>query len=116
MNGKLADMPAYRTSRKDIEISGWLVDQATKAIPQDASIRIEDGDHSHIWLVPIAPAIDRVDVQANQGDEPAYRHSGFSVRVDLSALSIGEYRILLQYRIAGQGYTCDNGRSLKIGS
>jgi hypothetical protein len=115
INGELADTVAYRTSRKDIKISGWLVDQATKTIPLDASIRIEDRDHSRIWLVPIAPVIDRVDVQASQGDEPAYRHSGFSVRFALSALSPGEYRILLQYRIADQGYTCDNGRSLQIG-
>ena len=116
MDGELLGAVAHQARPTDIEISGWLVDQATKSIPQNASIRVENNDRSHVWIVPITPIIDRADVQASEGGEPAYRRSGFLVKFDLSGLPSGGYRVLLQYQIAGHGYTCDNGRSLQIGS
>lgn len=116
MDGALLDTVAHQARPTDIEISGWLVDQATKSIPRNASIRVENNDHSHVWVVPISPTIDRADVQASVGGEPAYRRSGFLVKFDLSGLPSGEYGVLLQYRVAGHDYVCDNGRSLRIGS
>ena len=116
MDGVVLDSSAHSVSRTDVEISGWLTDQATKSVPQDAGLRIEDKEHSLVWLVPIALAVDRPDVQASQGGEPAYRRSGFLEKIDLSKFSIGKYKILLQYQLAGHGYICDNDRSMKIGS
>lgn len=116
MDGELVGASAYQARSTGIEISGWLVNQATKSIPKNASIRVESNDRSRVWIVPMAPTIDRADVQASEGGEPAYRRSGFLVKFDPSGLPNGEYRVLLQYQIAGHDYACDNGRSLRIGS
>lgn len=116
MDGELVGADTYQAHPTNIEISGWLVDQATKSIPENASIRIESNDRSRVWTVPMTPTIDRADVQAIEGGEPAYRRSGFLVKFDPSGLPSGEYRVLLQYQIAGHEYACDNGRSLRIGS
>jgi len=116
MDGQLVGTDAYHARPTDVGISGWLVDQATKSIPKNASIRVENNDRSRVWIVPIVSIVDRADVQANEGGEPAYRRSGFLVKFDLSGLPSGEYRVLLQYQMAGHDYACDNGRSLRIGS
>lgn len=115
LDGALFGTEVRQVSGAGFELSGWVVDQGKKSVPDGANIWLEKKDDSRIWSVPLALTINRPDVMENQGGAPAYLQSGFSVKINPSSLPGGEYHLLIQYPRDGHAYVCDNGRHLRVG-
>ncbi|TAM36275.1 MAG: hypothetical protein EPN56_04660 [Rhodanobacter sp.] len=117
IDGEVFGTTAHRTPKRVIAISGWLVDQATRSVPQSVSLAIDvaKGD-SRAWTAAVTPSIDRPDVVKILGGNAAYRRSGFEVKLDRSVLADGEYRLQIRYSLDGRDFLCDNGRSIELDS
>ncbi len=105
-----------QVSGTGFKLSGWVVDQATKSVPDSVSLWLKKKGDSRIWAIPLAVTINRPDVMENQGGTPSYLRSGFSAKINPSGLPAGEYHLFIQYPGDGHAYVCDNGRHLRVGS
>lgn len=97
-----------------LKVSGWIADEASRALPQGPALRIESTrDKTAVWEAPIGLGIKRDDV-ASAMSAPAIADAGFVQELVLHGLSPGRYHLYLVY-VARDGVTsCDNGRHIYV--
>lgn len=98
---------------ESLAISGWLATQDGKAVPANATVRLEDGANGRVWEVPIAAFTLRQDV-ADANNAPALAKSGFSVLVDTWELAPNAKHVYLAFQHEGKDYLCDGGHQVII--
>lgn len=88
--------------------TGWLRAEDATATLESPALRFESEDKSHVWEVPVQPAIARADLA------PAGGTPGFEAAFDAGVLASGRYHLYLTYRIGDKRYACDNGRHVSV--
>jgi hypothetical protein len=107
------DAKPIEAKTRRISVSGWLVDDTSKRIPEVVQLRLasQAGD-GRVWQQALLPTAERLDVQKLQGGSPEVLKAGFSGSVDTSSLPPGRYALRLAYDRAGKEIVCDNGRGI----
>lgn len=95
-------------------VSGWLIDTATKSVPTNVMVRLESEAGDKAWEQQVSAWGDRGDIVSTHQNVQAYQKSGFQVGLDIGELSPGSYNIYLVYGAAGDQTACGVGRRLVV--
>lgn len=113
-NGTLFWPDQPRVSKANtVEISGWIVDEASQSIPDQVKLRLQTADGRAAWEQEIVKRVDRQDVANNLGVD-AYAKAGFTVSLDIAELPAGDYVIYLAFDDPAGEAICGIGRRLTI--
>lgn len=98
-----------------VEISGWIVDEASQSVPDKVKLRLQTANGSSAWEQDIIKRLDRQDVAHTLGVD-AYIKAGFTVSLDIADLATGDYVIYLAFDGPAGEAICGIGRRLTITS
>ncbi len=96
-----------------LNLSGWVVDEATHQSPAHVFILFQSGETKEFWWAPITGRLPRQDVATARNSTLL---SGFTATLDTSRLPPGEYGVSTLFWQAGPTQICDNGRRIMITS
>jgi len=99
-----------------VKVSGWLVDNVTKTLPEQLYVRVySTSGNGRVWQLAVAQSQDRPEVQRIfGGGEPALLKSGFEGQLDMADLAPGKYTLRLSYQRGADTVLCDNGRAVVL--
>lgn len=100
-------------ANKSTTVSGWVLSAVSRKSGVPAQLRVVNMAGTEGWQLPIGSWVARPDVistmhAADSGDV------GFTQAVNFSTLPVGIYHMLVTFQDAGQAYSCDKGRKIKI--
>lgn len=97
------------------EISGWVVDAKNRAIPAGLKLVVAGvGNTAGVWTNQAPTWIERKGVAETRGYGPELYNSGFSFKVDTSAIPAGAYHVYVMSSGANGLQVCDPGRQVTI--
>lgn len=94
-----------------LTLSGWIVDETTRNVPEHAFVVFQSAATEGRWSVPITDRVARDDVAKARN---AGVQSGFRARLETSTLPPGEYLVLMLFWQDGPARYCDVGRRVAI--
>ena len=97
--------------RVKVLFTGWLVDADARAVPAEFELLLR-GVHNYAMATQGGNQM-RADVAAHFS-RPELESSGYRVMADLSAVSAGEYAILLSYAEGGKRYVCAANKTIEV--
>jgi hypothetical protein len=113
-NGTLFWPEQPRVSKTDtVEISGWIVNEATQSVPDNVKLRLQTANGHSAWEQDVVERQDRPDVAKNLGVD-AYRKAGFRISLDVADLVAGDYVVYLAYDGPVGESICGIGRRLTL--
>lgn len=101
------------TKTATIDVGGWIIDEESKSIPNNAKIRLQTANGISAWEQDIVNRGDRQDV-AKQLGSPDYLKSGFKVSLDVADLAPGDYVVYLAFDTPEGEAVCGIGRRLTL--
>lgn len=96
-----------------LSVSGWIATADDTAVPDQITLRLEDGTHGRVWEIPLSTGVRRQDV-ADASGVAALADSGFSVAIDTQELALGAKHVYLAFRHGDKDYICDGGHQTVI--
>jgi hypothetical protein len=95
----------------DVEVEGWVVDLRHHDVALDASLHLDSAAGQVV--LPLRHRKVRPDVVAAFKDE-RFLIAGFVIVIPAASLTLGEWRMWIEYRSGRSNYFCDNGRRLLV--
>lgn len=111
-----AGAPVPVSKDEGTRFSGWLADVEAKQAPAEFDLRFVNVDSKRVWKANAKTGGARQDVQTLLGGDAALAATGYLSELDLGPLPDGTYRVYAVFQKNGQFLSCDNGRSIVIGS
>lgn len=114
INGQNYEAEVSLPAGETVGLGGWLVDQPDQTNAKNAWIVLIDTTTSNAYKVPILFRTRREDVQDYFQGAKGFAYAGFLSAIDTSNLPKARYHLLVTYNVAGQTFTCDDGRHLNL--
>lgn len=105
--------PTILAAGDDLELSGWIVGNDRRSVPNSISIRLEDAGKTVVWQVVTNTGKQRPDV-AQSLSNPNLAPSGFTARMQLKDLPPGNYHLYFVHTSGGVDFACDSGAMITI--
>lgn len=96
-----------------LNVSGWIGTADGTTVPEQITLRLEDGTNGRVWEIPVSAGVPRQDV-ADATGTAALAQSGFAVVVDTGELAPEAKHVYLAFRHGDKDYICDGGHQVVI--
>jgi len=116
VDGRLFETAALEVARTGVhEFTGWIVNAPAGAIPKNLKLVVNGvAETSGVWTSEAVTMIERKGVAETRGYPAELANSGFSFKVDISALPVGKYHVFVMAADEKGLMTCDPGRQIEL--
>lgn len=115
VGGQLFSMvPADLAKPAPTTLSGWIASTQAKNVPRTVQIRIVSVTDNRAWAIVGDTGQSREDVRKLLGGDQAYAGAGYALKLDVSSMPVGTYRLFTVFEEGEILKSCDNGRSIRI--
>lgn len=105
--------PPHASRSRPVIIDGWIVDEASQAVPANLKLRLQTANGVSAWEQDVSERNERADVAGALGSD-AYLQSGFRVNLDVAEMLPGDYVVYLAFDGAGSEAICGLGRRFTL--
>jgi len=94
-----------------LNLTGWMVDEPSHKSPDHAYVVLQSVATKQRWSAAVSGRVPRQDVAQARNSN---LESGFTARLDTSAMPLDEYQVFILFWHDGSSQICDNGRRVSI--